>query len=74
MTNHLSFEVLNRLVDERETPIEEARTQRHLASCGRCRSELQWLKRIRGVSDGPSGIDRWRTADERGRNRAAWVY
>ena len=74
MTNHLSFEVLSGLVDGRATPMDEARAQRHLATCARCRSELQWLERIRGVSDGPRAPEHWRTADDRSRNRAAWVY
>jgi hypothetical protein len=48
MANHLSYEVLNRLVEGRATVLEEARAQRHLARCGRCRSEREWLERIRG--------------------------
>jgi hypothetical protein len=48
MANHLSFDLLNRLVQRRASVAEEARAQRHLASCGRCRSELEWLDRIRG--------------------------
>lgn len=49
MANHLSFDVLSRLVERRASPVEEAKAQRHLASCGRCRSELAWLERIHGL-------------------------
>lgn len=48
MANHLSYEVLNRLVEGRASVLEEARAKRHLARCGRCRSEREWLERIRG--------------------------
>jgi hypothetical protein len=47
MANHLSYEVLNRLLDGRASALEEVRGQRHLARCGRCRSEREWLQRIR---------------------------
>jgi hypothetical protein len=46
MANHLSYDVLSRLVERRATPVDSARAQRHLVSCGRCRSELAWLERI----------------------------
>ena len=49
MANHLSYEVLTRLVEGRASALEEARAQRHLARCGRCRSEREWLERIRGL-------------------------
>lgn len=49
MANHLSYDVLSRLVERRAFPVEDAKAQRHLAGCGRCRSELAWLERIRGV-------------------------
>ncbi len=48
MANHLTYEVLNQLVDGRASALEEARAQRHLSRCGRCRSEREWLQRIRG--------------------------
>ena len=48
MANHLSYEVLNRLVEGRASALEEARAQRHLGRCGRCRSEREWLQRIHG--------------------------
>jgi hypothetical protein len=47
MAHHLSYDVLSRLVERRAAPVEEARAQRHLTGCGRCRSELAWLERIR---------------------------
>jgi hypothetical protein len=47
MPNHLSYDVLSRLVERRASPVEHAKAERHLASCGRCRSELAWLERIR---------------------------
>src|SRR5262249_57729051 len=46
---HLSYDVLSRLVERRSLPVEDARAQRHLAGCGRCRSELAWLERIRSL-------------------------
>jgi hypothetical protein len=41
--------VLNRLVEGSAPVLEEVRAQRHLARCGRCRSEREWLERIRGL-------------------------
>ena len=49
MANHLSFDMLNRLVESRGSIAEEATARRHLVRCGRCRSELEWLQRIQGV-------------------------
>jgi hypothetical protein len=49
MASHLSYDVLSRLVEHRAATVEEARAQRHLAGCGRCRSELAWLERIRSL-------------------------
>ena len=57
MANHLSFDVLSRLIERRSPPAEAARAQRHLASCGRCRSELAWLERIHSM--------RWRAGMSR---------
>jgi anti-sigma factor RsiW len=48
MANHLSFDMLSRLAETRASTAEELRTRRHLASCARCRSELEWLRRIQG--------------------------
>ncbi len=53
MANHLSYDVLSRLVERRAVPTEDARAQRHLAGCGRCRSELAWLERIRTLPARP---------------------
>ena len=53
MANHLSYEVLTRLLEGRATVLEEVRAQRHLARCGRCRSEREWLERIRGFPGSP---------------------
>jgi hypothetical protein len=52
MANHLSYDVLDRLVERRASPVEEAKAQRHLTRCGRCRSELAWLERIRSLPGG----------------------
>ena len=49
MANHLSFDMLSRLVESRGSIAEEATARRHLARCARCRSELEWLQRIQGV-------------------------
>jgi hypothetical protein len=48
MANHLSFDMLSKLVERRASTVEEPKARRHLASCGRCRSELEWLQRIQG--------------------------
>ena len=47
MANHLNYDLLSRLAEHRATALDEARAERHLESCGRCRSELEWLQRIR---------------------------
>ena len=47
MTNHLSYDVLNRMVERRVSANEEVWAERHLARCGVCRSEREWLERIR---------------------------
>ena len=47
MTQHLSYDVLIRLVERRVSADEHIRATRHLARCGRCRSERDWLQRIR---------------------------
>jgi hypothetical protein len=57
MANHLSFDVLSRLVERRASAVEEAKAQRHLASCGRCRSELEWLERIRSPLDRATDVE-----------------
>ena len=57
MANHLSFDVLSRVVERRASAVEEAKAQRHLASCGRCRSELEWLQRIRSPLDHTATFD-----------------
>jgi hypothetical protein len=49
MANHLSFDMLSKLVESRASPDDEPKARRHLASCGRCRSELEWLLRIQGL-------------------------
>lgn len=49
MANHLSYDVLSRLVERHASPVEQAKAQRHLSGCGRCRSELAWLERIRSL-------------------------
>ena len=51
MANHLPYDVLSRLAERRATPVEEAKAQRHLDRCGRCRSELAWLERIRSLPE-----------------------
>jgi hypothetical protein len=70
MANHLSYDVLSRLVDRRASTVEEARAQRHLANCGRCRSEIDWLERIRGVPR-PSSRDLLWSDGGQGELRAA---
>jgi hypothetical protein len=46
MTNHLSYDVLSRMLDRRVSPDEELGAERHLKRCGVCRSEREWLQRI----------------------------
>ena len=50
MANHLTYDVLSLLVEHRASVVEEARAQRHLATCARCRSEREWLERVRRAS------------------------
>jgi hypothetical protein len=57
MANHLSFNMFIQLVEGRASTVEEARAQRHLASCGRCRSELEWLQRIGGLPPHQGGFE-----------------
>jgi anti-sigma factor RsiW len=47
MANHLNYDLLSKLAEHRASALDEARAERHLESCGRCRSELEWLQRIR---------------------------
>jgi hypothetical protein len=58
MAIHLSYDVLSRLVERRAAPVEEARAQRHLLGCGRCRSELAWLERIRSLPQRTDDFER----------------
>jgi hypothetical protein len=65
MANHLTFDALTRVLEHRASVIEETRARRHLSGCGRCRSELEWLERIRtlpahrhGLLDGAQDEDR----------------
>ncbi|MCA1648089.1 MAG: hypothetical protein LC797_22370 [Chloroflexi bacterium] len=58
MANHLDFDLLSRLAEKRASALDEAGAERHLYSCGRCRSELEWLERIHtapGAGAEPSG-------------------
>jgi hypothetical protein len=57
MANHLSFDSLSQLVQRRALPVEEARARRHLASCGRCRSELEWLQRLQALPAQTAGFE-----------------
>ena len=58
MANHLPYDVLTRLIDRRASELEAIRAGRHLASCGRCRSEREWLERIFGKARPRSAPDR----------------
>jgi hypothetical protein len=51
MANHLSYDALIRVLERRASTIEQSRAQRHLNGCARCRSELEWLERIRALPD-----------------------
>jgi hypothetical protein len=51
MVNHLSYDTLMRALERRLSADEDIRARRHLARCGRCRSEREWLERIRTHSD-----------------------
>jgi anti-sigma factor RsiW len=57
MANHLSFNMFNQLVQGRASQVEEAKAKRHLASCPRCRSELEWLRRIHALQAPPGGFE-----------------
>ncbi|MBV9578116.1 MAG: hypothetical protein JO057_05950 [Chloroflexi bacterium] len=59
MANHLPYDVLMRLVERRVSVDEDIKLRRHLARCGRCRSERDWLERIRTYpGPGRSGFQR----------------
>lgn len=47
MRKHLSYDVLNRIVERSISDDELAWAEQHLARCGVCRSEREWLGRIR---------------------------
>ena len=49
MSNHLTYDVLSQLAERRASALDAARAERHLENCGRCRSELEWLQRIRSA-------------------------
>jgi len=51
MANHLSYDVLTRVLERRLSADEDIKARRHLARCGRCRSEREWLERIRTHPD-----------------------
>ncbi len=57
MANHLAYDLLSRLVEERIEPEEEARARRHLGRCGRCRDEMRWIERIRSYPHRPVQMD-----------------
>jgi len=44
---HLAYEVLHRIVERSMSDDELAAAERHLARCGVCRSEREWLDRLR---------------------------
>jgi hypothetical protein len=46
VTKHLTYDVLNRIVERRISSDERLWAERHLARCGVCRSEREWLERI----------------------------
>jgi hypothetical protein len=64
MATHLSYDVLSRLVERRASAVEDAKAQRHLAGCGRCRSELAWLERIRTIPQRPTDLGSSRTVGD----------
>lgn len=73
MANHLSYDLLSRLIESRMTEAEEARARRHLASCPRCRSEREWLERInRPGSLGTPPLERPGSSEEVG--PGAWTH
>lgn len=72
MANHLSYDVLSRLIENRAADVEAARAERHLASCPRCRSEREWLERIRKHPHPPHTPPRaW---SEREVGPGAWMH
>jgi anti-sigma factor RsiW len=44
--NHLTFEILNALLDQQLTPRARDDAQAHLAACAECRAELAALERV----------------------------
>lgn len=66
VANHLSYDVLSRLLERKAPQPEQAEAGRHLSSCARCRSELEWLQRVRSwparkVDQQPPPESGWRT-------------
>jgi hypothetical protein len=57
MANHVAYDMLSRLIERRASTREEATAQRHLATCRRCRSEMQWLQRIRVLPRRPTSLE-----------------
>jgi hypothetical protein len=47
MASHIEYDVLIRLIEHRASTVEEVTAERHLARCARCRSERDWLERVR---------------------------
>jgi len=47
VSKHLAYDVLNRIVEGTISDGELTWAERHLARCGVCRSEREWLERIR---------------------------
>ena len=68
MASHLTYDVLNRLIDDRASAIERGRAERHLKGCGRCRSEREWLERVRKAPHPPGG------APDRQAIPGAWAH
>jgi anti-sigma factor RsiW len=73
MANHLSYEMLTRLIENRASAAEEAMAARHLAACSRCRSEREWLERI-SRPRGPRTPDDRAGSNGQEVSQGAWLH
>jgi anti-sigma factor ChrR (cupin superfamily) len=58
--SHLPYEQVSRHLEGRLSPTELPKVRSHLLLCGRCRSEVSWLERVREMMRAepavPSGL------------------
>jgi hypothetical protein len=55
-SSHLPYEQISRHLEGRLYPTELPKVRSHLSLCGRCRSEVSWLERVREMISAESGV------------------